>query len=106
MTKGTLLSTNIGKKTGVLSFCQFCQNAKKVIRMHFWQFCHIVRIPLENNPKTLENDKRKGWVRKSMTKLINKVYIYKHICFYLLYYRALLEVNSFVRVLSEVLTKV
>ena len=106
MTKGTLLSTECADMRVLLSFCQFCQNAKKVIRMHFWQFCHIVRIPLENNPKTLENDKRKGWVRKSMTKLINKVYIYKHICFYLLYYRALRGVDSFGRVLSEGVTKV
>ena len=106
MTKGTLLSTNIGKNGGVLSFCQFCQNAKKVIRMHFWQFCHIVRIPLENDPKTLKNCKRKGWVRKSVTKLINNIYIYTYICFYLLYYRALRGVDSFGRVLSEGVTKV
>ena len=106
MTKGTLLSTEYADMRVVLSFCQFCQNAKKVIRMHFWQFCHIVKIPLENNPKTLENDKRKGWVRKSVTKLINKVYIYNHICFYLLYYRALRGVDSFGRVLSEGVTKV
>ena len=106
MTKGTLLFTECADMGVVLSFCQFCQNAEKVIRMHFWQFCHIVRIPLENNPKTLENDKRKGWVRKSMTKVINNIYIYTYICFYLLYYRALFEVDSFVRVLSEVLTKV
>ena len=106
MTKGTLLSTKYADMGVVLSFCQFCQNAKKVIRMHFWQFCHIVRIPLENNPKTLKNCKRKGWVRKSMTKLINNIYIYNHICFYLLYYRALRGVDSFGRVLSEGVTKV
>ena len=106
MTKAPLLFTEYADMRVVLSFCQFCQNAKKVIRMHFWQFCHIVRIPLENNPKTLENDKRKGWVRKSVTKLINKVYIYNHICFYLLYYRALRGVDSFGRVLSEGVTKV
>ena len=106
MTKAPLLFTDYSYIGVVLSFCQNWQKPAKAVAEHFWQFCHIVRIPLENNPKTLENRKRKGWVRKSMTKVINNIYIYTYICFYLLYYRALRGVDSFGRVLSEGVTKV
>lgn len=106
MTKAPLLFTDYSYIGVVLSFCQNWQKPAKAVAEHFWQFCHIVRIPLENNPKTPENSKRKGWVRKSMTKGIYNIYIYRYMCFYLLYYKALQGADSFVRVLSEILTKV
>jgi len=70
-----------------LSFCQFCQNGANAVLAHFWQFCHFVRTPFGNRPKIPNNRKRKGWVKKNLTKLINKVKIYIYLLLYITLYQ-------------------